>query len=383
MNTMKLLLYGVSHMTVSEEDAKKYRLSSDEAIEKATEIRQLEGVEEVLILSNEMRTEFYLHVDESRFSHGDLLRYISFYSEESLEQVILETYSKFNGDVVRHLLNILAGRESSIEKEVNMLNEADEAVTTGYKIGTTGEALGRIFEEAIAFSLRLRTFSEMRTTYPSLFCSTLRLLKKEWQSLEHRRFYLTGESESAIFMAKALFYLDASTVVIGKKTDDLSLAAKLNEWAEKHMSRKRKRVFHSFTEQSMAFQLSSADAILTEGEEEAETAGLSDIQLNKMLTLRMTKKKQLLVSYFTSKLEKDALFKSRGIQPITRDDLIDQANEQFKTEDPEKVDALFEEQLESETEKLFQFYTKKFQIVTTGQQQSKKRTHFSILETIE
>ena len=42
---MKLLLYGVSHQTVPEEDAKKYELSKEQLKEKTLEVSQFPGVE--------------------------------------------------------------------------------------------------------------------------------------------------------------------------------------------------------------------------------------------------------------------------------------------------------------------------------------------------
>ena len=67
-------MYGVNKETVIKEDAIKYRLHKEKKISQVHEISQFIGVEELIILTNDFRNEYYLYVDETVFSHGEFLR---------------------------------------------------------------------------------------------------------------------------------------------------------------------------------------------------------------------------------------------------------------------------------------------------------------------
>ena len=103
---MKLLMYGVNKETIMKEDVNKYRLFGEQKKIQMNDIKKIDGVEEIIILTNDFRNEYYLYVDETVFSHGDFLRYIAEKTDKDLQEIILETYSKFNEDVLRHLYEI-------------------------------------------------------------------------------------------------------------------------------------------------------------------------------------------------------------------------------------------------------------------------------------
>lgn len=356
---MKLLLYGVSHQTVPEEDAKKYELSKEQLKEKTLEVSQFPGVEEVLILSNSNRTEFYFHVDETIFRHGDILRFISAYSGEDLERVIMETYSKFNGEVIRHLLKLLSDREFDQEKEWIRLSEVDQALAEAIKWNTAGEVLSTIFEHALVFSFKMRGISKLESFYNSDFSRIIKKLTEEWRSLEHKKVYLAGDSKTMIFMAKALFYLGVSSVIIGtENSKSQKMADYLNQWAETLFSVQNYKAFRSVTSESRPYQLSSADVILSE--EDMNEGEISVEDFEKMLSLRLTKKKQLLISFFQKQPTFAVRLKDKGLKPYTLTDLSsgDKAAS-LNEEEKETVRQIFDDSLETEIESLLGAYKAK------------------------
>ena len=63
---MKLLMYGVNQETVMKEDIHKYLLNDEEKEIQMNDISQLEGVDEIIILSDDFRNEYLL----ARIPHG-------------------------------------------------------------------------------------------------------------------------------------------------------------------------------------------------------------------------------------------------------------------------------------------------------------------------
>lgn len=353
---MKLLLYGVSHQTVSSDDAKKYRLSHIDIEEKLSVLKSFDGIDEVVILSNQDRTEFYLHVDEKKFSHGKILKFISGYSGEGLEQVIMESYNKFNEDVVRHLLFILSEKNSLDNQEMNILECADDALYIASECGASGIVLGDLFEQAISFSLHMRALPIMRVFYHSALSKTLRRLLKEWNSLDYKRFYLTGKSPFTLFMSKALFYLGASSITIETGDEDSQqLANQLNEWATRVSCSSFSKPFHSGDTSSIHYQMSSADGIIVE-ENAGKIAGVSK-ELEEILTLRFTKKKQLFISMLAQSIPLDHSLKEKGIRAFSFVDLQEgEIQEGINEEEKEAAQKKFEESIDQEVEKLLANY---------------------------
>lgn len=77
-------MYGVNQETVSIDDLDKYKLDKTTQIQHLKDIRSFSGVEEVVLLSTPARNEYYLHVDETQFKHGDLLRYLAQFTNKPL-----------------------------------------------------------------------------------------------------------------------------------------------------------------------------------------------------------------------------------------------------------------------------------------------------------
>ena len=353
---MKLLLYGVSHYTVPNADIHKYRIYDNQIEEKSLEIKQFSGVEEVLILSNETRTEFYFHVDETSFNHGDILRFIASYTNEDLENVIHETYRKFNEDVARHLLSILSRRDSENEKELNILQDVDDALSFAKRIGTAGTTLSSVFEEAISFALKVRSLPVMKSFYDSNLSHILRRIVSEWHTLNYKRFYLDGKSPLTMFLAKTLYHLGASSIVIGIQDEQSKkIFAKLIEWSEALPNDRGHKVFHQGNSHSKMYHLASADGIISE--ENAQKRDVSEESLEKMSKIRLTKKKQLWFSLFEKPEIKNQKINENGLKTISVRE-IDQQERQENIMDEDKGKAIktYEESVNEEVSKIIKEY---------------------------
>src|SRR5699024_8024164 len=135
---MKLLMYGVNKETIMKEDVDKYRLFGDQKQIQMNDISQFDGVEEIIVLTNDFRNEYYLYVNETIFSHGDFLRYIADKTDKTLQEIILETYSKFNEDVLHHLYRRSNVYISDPVSYYVVLSSVENAVYYSIVINTAG-----------------------------------------------------------------------------------------------------------------------------------------------------------------------------------------------------------------------------------------------------
>ncbi|MDZ7835380.1 MAG: hypothetical protein U5K84_08620 [Alkalibacterium sp.] len=148
---MKLIMYGVNRDTVSTQDIHKYGLNESMRKCHLNDIDAFDGVAETVLVTTDSRNEYYLYIDEQTFRHGDLLRYLSCHTGKNLEEIILETYSKFNHDVVEHLYGLV----SPLSEKPESLSVLEQALLESLNEQTIGHVLNDLFTRAISFSMSL------------------------------------------------------------------------------------------------------------------------------------------------------------------------------------------------------------------------------------
>src|SRR5699024_7467644 len=153
--------------------------------------------------------------------------------------------------------------------------------------------------------------------------------------------------------------LGVSSVIIGtENSKSQKMADYLNQWAETLFSVQNYKAFRSVTSESRPYQLSSADVILSE--EDMNEGEISVEDFEKMLSLRLTKKKQLLISFFQKQPTFAVRLKDKGLKPYTLTDLSsgDKAAS-LNEEEKETVRQIFDDSLETEIESLLGAYKAK------------------------
>lgn len=149
---MKILMYGLNQDTVSIDEDIICKFENEDKGQHLKKISSFQGVEEVLIFHSQYRIEYYLHVDEKEFQHGDLLRYISDYTQKPLNDVILEMYSLFNEDAVRHLFELAVAYYADKRGNLRNLALLEESLAFANNQGTLGSVIEALFAHVIIFS---------------------------------------------------------------------------------------------------------------------------------------------------------------------------------------------------------------------------------------
>ena len=287
---MKLLMYGVNKETIMKEDVNKYRLFGEQKRIQMNDIQKIDGVEEIIILTNDFRNEYYLYVDETIFSHGDFLRYIADKTNKDLQEIILETYSKFNEDVLRHLYEITCGYVSEPVGSFDGLNAVEKAVNYAQKLHAGGEILYKLFDEAIRLSYSFKLNEETQPLNMSNISKYLYLLKKRMNTLVKKDFLISGNYFEIGYLTKLLLLAGAQTVTIFQKDERDSI--RQVEKISKHLSdEKAARVFAA-TSKSLYYRLSKTDAVICDF---SKVDLLNKKTVEEISIMRQTKKIQYLI----------------------------------------------------------------------------------------
>lgn len=351
---MKLLMYGVSKETVSEEDIDRYHLNADIKKRQIMDIQEFDGVEEVIILTNDFRNEYYLYVDENEFSHGQFLRYIANETEKKLEEVILETYSKFNEDVLRHLYEISSGYLIKPLGSFIGIETLENALVFARENKSKGPILFKLFTEVIRLSYKLKLNDKIQPLNRSKIAEYLFKLKEQMGSFKNKNFIISGNDLEIYYLTKLLLFAQVQSITIIHE-DDLCAIEQYNK-IKKDLTQADQLKLNYATKKSLCYRLAKSDAIIFD---ETSINILTNKVLEEVAILRPTRKLQHLIDLNTS-IEKIVDSDDLDIQ------VISVKNEKTYTEE-QKNNAIvtFDEEVSNFIHD-FMNYLKEINLITTN-----------------
>jgi len=283
-------MYGVNKETVTKEDVKKYLLDERRKQIQINHIYDFTGVEEIAVLTNDYRSEYYLYVDESTFSHGDFLRYLAKETGKTLQEVILETYSKFNEDVLRHLFEISTGYLAKPRGSFAVLASVEKALTFSRAMNKTGKMIESMFKQAIQMAYYTKLNEFIQPLNKGLLSKYVYLLKENLNGLEKKNYLISGNDFEVTRLTKLLLFAEAQTVTIIQKNEEESL--KQFEKVQSSLTDIEAAKVFPATEKSLHYRLSKTDvAILNTNKIDLFDEDI----LSEVSIIRQTKKLQYLI----------------------------------------------------------------------------------------
>lgn len=265
MVQLKILLYGVSHQTTPIEIRERYTIKDEDVPKQLNEIKQFDGVSEVVILTTCNRTEYYLYIDQTEFMHGDMLRYIGEYTGYDVSDVIATSYGKSNSDVAQHLFKVTTGLDSLMIGETQILSQVKNAFEVAHAEKVVGPILSSLFNKAISFSKKVHTKTALEQNSFNPSTAAVELLKNQWGDFKGKRVLLIGAGKMIRLAAKSLLENEADhiTVVSRNRERAEEFAHELNDWArESYHPEKLKRYVYSADMVNLSRALASADAAI-------------------------------------------------------------------------------------------------------------------------
>lgn len=342
---MKLLMYGVSQETVTKEEAAKYKLANGRKERQMTEILEIEGIEEIIILDSKYRNEYYLYVDELIFSHGEFLRYLSEETNKSLEEIILETYSKFNEDVLRHLYEISTGYLSKPKGAFEILLSLENSLNLARDLNTAGKILNNIFNDAVQSAYRLKINEIVKPLNLSQLSKYIYSLKDKLGQLKNKNYLLATTDEELIVLSETLLAADAQTITIAHNNDSI-----LNRQYKKLTSRlteRNKNKVYMANSKSLNYRLSKADAVFFD----FDVMNILDkYNREKVAEIRQTRKIQYAVDMSEEPLDKI------NCENLDIEIICPNVNENYNDEEQQQAVVEFEKMISDKIKKFMKYF---------------------------
>lgn len=192
---MNLFCVGISHHTADVETRERYAGGCSE-----NALRIAAGCTEALLLSTCNRVEVYAAAN-SAISTDNLLRAL----QQCREVENAEAFYRHEGEAcAEHLFRVVAGLDSMVLGETEILGQVKKAYEAARASGSAGPLLHRLFQRAFRAAKQVRSSTDITRGAVSVGSVAVELAGKIFGDLRKRSVLLLGAGETSERTARAL-----------------------------------------------------------------------------------------------------------------------------------------------------------------------------------
>lgn len=201
---MHLFLLGASHHSAPVDLRERIDFSRRGVPEALAGLADATGFAEVVILSTCNRAEIYAHSESPRPAAEAASAFMSAFHDVPEPELAPHLYSRAGRDVARHLFRVVAGLDSLVVGEPQILGQVKDAYAVASERGFTGAALNRLFHTSFTVGKRVRSETGLGEGAISVSYAAISLARKIFGDLGGRRALVVGAGEMAELTATHL-----------------------------------------------------------------------------------------------------------------------------------------------------------------------------------
>ena len=198
---MRLQILGLNHNTAPVEVREQVVFAGDEIGRALVRLKDIEGIEEAILLSTCNRTEFY--VITSDIGREALQSWL--HSERALDAAFSDSLFSLEADeAIRHIFRVACGLDSMVLGEPQILGQLKDAYRDAQHAGTTGKKLGRLFQHTFSVAKKVRTDTEIGANPVSVASAAVSLAQQFFSSFSKHTALRVGAGVTVELVAKHL-----------------------------------------------------------------------------------------------------------------------------------------------------------------------------------
>ncbi|MDE2904885.1 MAG: glutamyl-tRNA reductase, partial [Acidobacteriota bacterium] len=201
---MHLFLLGASHHSAPVDLRERIDFARRGIPEALAAIVETTGLAEVVVLSTCNRAEIYAHSETSGRLAETLAGFMSAFHDVPEPELAPHLYNRQGGDAARHLFRVVAGLDSLVVGEPQILGQVKDAFSIAAERGYTGAALNRLFHTSFTVGKRVRSETGLGEGAVSVSYAAISLARKIFGDLAGRRALVVGAGEMAELTATHL-----------------------------------------------------------------------------------------------------------------------------------------------------------------------------------
>ena len=223
---MRLQILGLNHNTAPIEIREQVVFAGEEVNRAIVHLRDMDGVDEAVLLSTCNRTEFYVMTSDA----GRERLQAWLHDERNLDPAFSNTLFTLDGDdAIRHIFRVACGLDSMILGEPQILGQLKDAFRDAQQAGTVGKNLSRLFQHTFSVAKKVRTDTEIGSNPVSVASAAVNLAQQFFAGFGQHTALLVGAGVTIELVAKHLVKKNIGRLFIANR--DVEKALRL---ASKH-----------------------------------------------------------------------------------------------------------------------------------------------------
>ena len=211
---MPLRILGLNHNTASVEIREQVVFSGQEIGRALTRVRDIEGVDEAVLLSTCNRTEFYVMSDDG----GQRRLNDWLHDERNLDPSFAQSiFSMQQDDAIRHIFRVACGLDSMVLGEPQILGQLKDAYREAQQSGTVGKQLSRLFQHTFSVAKKVRTDTKIGSSPVSVAYAAVSLAQQFFADFSRHTALLVGAGVTVELLARHLESHDIGRLFVANR----------------------------------------------------------------------------------------------------------------------------------------------------------------------
>jgi glutamyl-tRNA reductase len=220
LQTMKLLITGVSHKTAPVEVRECLAFREESLPAALADLKSREGVTEAVILSTCNRVEITVTTDDRSDPQAIVDAFLSDHKAVSTNSIGPYLYRHEGEEAIHHLFRVAASLDSMVIGEPQILGQLKAAYAAAKDCGALCGWLDGLLTRAFSVAKRVRSDTGIGQMAVSVSYAAVELARKIFGSLSNRTIMIVGAGKMSELAARHLRRSGASHVFVTNRTHE-------------------------------------------------------------------------------------------------------------------------------------------------------------------
>ena len=196
---MTINVLGINHKSAPLEVREKLAFNKKSLPSALNDIKKIDGVNGVILLSTCNRTEIYT---ENDFDNNKILDWLN--KQSTVDSFESFTYNHYQEDAIQHLFNVTSGIDSMIIGENEILGQVKHAFKIADQQKVVSSPLKRLFEYSFSVAKDVRTNTDIGSNPVSFMFTSITLIKKIFDNIQDKKAVILGSGHMSQLAVKYL-----------------------------------------------------------------------------------------------------------------------------------------------------------------------------------
>ena len=223
---MTINVLGINHKSAPIDVREKLAFDKNSIPRALDDIKNIEGVNEVVLISTCNRTEIYTENDAD---NSKIIKWLNNYQNVTKDCEPF-MYSYYEEKAIKHLFNVASGVDSMVIGENEILGQVKDAFKIADQNSCIKSSLKKLFEFSFSVAKQVRTKTDIGSNPVSFMFTSITLIKKIFDDISSKKALVVG---SGYMIQLAIKYLQSNNVrditLTNRNFDKGSKIAKDNE----------------------------------------------------------------------------------------------------------------------------------------------------------